>query len=163
VAADLGGRGQGEDFASVAEVGKRDAGGVRGVHADGARTASGDEKDGPDWPAQQAKGDKHFLGHAIDRQSRYGVAGGCNEYRPARPEFGQRPFNRDLSALTEQHRLRAPTHLFVRLSLLLGSSDALDYASKQSGGILPSGKPGRRRASVRGEQLSFGTIADQAA
>src|SRR5687767_3131234 len=43
------------------------------------------------------------------------------------------------------------------------SSDRLDCARKKSGGILPSGELPRCRASVHGEPLSFGTIADEAA
>jgi len=74
-------------FAGAAEVGKCDARRARRLHAYGARTAGGDQEEGPDRPAQQAKGDKHCLSHAVDRQCRYGVAGGCNEDRPARPEF----------------------------------------------------------------------------
>jgi hypothetical protein len=35
-----------------------------------ARAAGGDQEEGPDRPAQQAKGDKHCLSHAVDRQCR---------------------------------------------------------------------------------------------
>src|SRR5262247_1482421 len=78
-AADLAGRGKGEDFASAAEVGKCDTGRARGLHAYGAGATGGDQEEGPDRSAQQAKGNKHCLSQAVDRKCRYGVAGGCDE------------------------------------------------------------------------------------
>src|SRR5262245_7728601 len=109
-AADPGCRGKGEDFADAADVGKCDAGGARGLHAHGTGAAGGDQEEWPDRPAQKAKRGKRRPGHAIDRQRRYGIAGRCDEYWPARPEFRQRSFKRDLRALADQACLRARTH-----------------------------------------------------
>ena len=86
-AADLARGGKPKDFVSAAEVGKCDAGRTRGVHAHGARAPDADQEEGPDRPAQPAKGAKHCLSHAVDRQCHCDVVARCNEYRPARPEF----------------------------------------------------------------------------
>jgi hypothetical protein len=74
---------RGNDSTSgAAEVGKCDAGRARRLHAYGARTAGGDQEEGPDRPAQQAKGDKHCLSHAVmERRHLYlRFPAGCYEW-----------------------------------------------------------------------------------
>jgi hypothetical protein len=99
-----------KDFASAVEVGKCDTGRGRSLHAHNARAAGGDQKEGLDRPAQQAKGNEHCFSHAVNGQCRYDLIGRHNEYWPARPKFRCGSFNRDLRGLTEQICSRALTH-----------------------------------------------------